>query len=234
MENLQSSFIASVNEANDYMHVKQNEIADLAANTQKQLDSVSQLDFKNLIIEEARELNHDLKEQTGLDLGNVIAELKEIDSAIADAEDAAFYAEQAAQQRAKEALCVKYSETLGDKTSRLAGFFQDWRGYQAIDPIKQLPIPEALKLYGLGKQAASGNNNEEQPSFVKIADRLMWNSWKEQKGKARTAAAKEFNVFSTSLLDRFNVKYEDPQEEPKKKEYNDCVNAKLAKGFTLE
>ena len=62
----------------------------------------------------------------------------------------------------------------------------------------------------------------------------MWNAWKEQKGKARTAAAKEFNVFSTSLLDRFSVNYKDPQEEPKKKEYEECVREKLAKGFTLE
>jgi len=89
-------------------------------------------------------------------------------------------------------------------------------------------------LYGLGKQAKDGNNKEEQPSFTKIADRLMWNAWKEQKGKARTAAAKEFNVFSTSLLDRFSVNYKDPKEEPKKKEYEECVKEKLAKGFTLE
>ena len=96
MENIQSSFIASVNQANDYIHNEQHKLDDLVQNTQQQIDSVRQLDFKNLIIEEAKEINHDLKQKTGLDLSTVIGELKEIDSAIADAEDAAFYAEQAA------------------------------------------------------------------------------------------------------------------------------------------
>ena len=49
-----------------------------------------------------------------------------------------------------ETPCIPYVETLENKMIRYAGYFQDFRPWCSVDPIKELPVSEALKLYGLG------------------------------------------------------------------------------------
>lgn len=99
--------------------------------------------------------------------------------------------------------------------------------------MRDLPITEALKLYGIGRQAKDGNNKDPKPSMMKITDRLQWNAWRDQKGKSRKQAAEEFVEFSTMLLDRLHVDYTDWNIEPKKKEFDECVKKHLALGHAL-
>ena len=127
MDQIQSSLVASVHQAQDYIHTQQTEFENKVHDVQDKLDQLGQIDFRGLVIDEAKDMSHNLKEKTGLDLGQIIPELKELDTALADAQDAAFYAAEAERAKLQAALCVKYSETLADKTTRLAGFFQDWR-----------------------------------------------------------------------------------------------------------
>ena len=85
-------------------------------------------------------------------------------------------------------VCVPYHETLEDEAIRMAGYFQDWRPWQAIDPVAQLPISEALKLYGLGNQARDGDITDPAPSIINVTDRLKWNAWHAEHGKSRLRA----------------------------------------------
>ena len=71
------------------------------------------------------------------------------------------------------------------KAIRYGGYFQEWRPWHAIDPVKDLSIDEALKLYGLGAQANYGDNNTPLPSIMDIQERVKWNAWSYFRGKSR-------------------------------------------------
>ena len=128
MDRLQASLATTMNQASEFVHEKQHNLENFIHDTNEQLEKVKSLDFKDIAITEAKTLNHELKDHTGLDLGDIVPELKEveIDSEAADAEDAAYFA--ALNKKGKQP-CVRYEETIPDKAYRLSGYFQDWRGY---------------------------------------------------------------------------------------------------------
>ena len=131
-------------------------------------------------------------------------------------------------------MCVPYRETLEEEARRMAGYFQDWRPWQAIDPIAQLPISEALKLYGLGSQARDGNVKDPAPSMLDISERLKWNAWRAEHNKSRMRAAHELIKLAREILDRFHVDYSDFNAGPKQKEYQDCVDQLLSTGKSMD
>ena len=49
-----------------------------------------------------------------------------------------------------------------------------------------------LKLYGLYKQGAAGDNNEPKPSFTDFVASAKWNAWNQYKGMAQDDAKQQY------------------------------------------
>jgi len=54
---------------------------------------------------------------------------------------------------------------------------------------------ELLFLYGLYKQSTCGNNHSECPNAFDIKAKAKWSAWKNQSGKGKTKARKEYINF---------------------------------------
>jgi acyl-CoA-binding protein len=49
-----------------------------------------------------------------------------------------------------------------------------------------------LKIYGLYKQATSGDNTEKKPGFGDMVGRAKWDAWNGLKGTAPAAAQQQY------------------------------------------
>ena len=56
-----------------------------------------------------------------------------------------------------------------------------------------------LKLYGLYKQGATGDNNEPKPSFTDFVASAKWNAWNQLKGMAQDDAKQQYIDLIASL-----------------------------------
>ena len=61
-----------------------------------------------------------------------------------------------------------------------------------------------LMLYGLYKQSNEGNNRTPHPSIVKFKDHSKWQFWKQQAGKGKQRAKKEYIQLVNKLLEDKN------------------------------
>jgi len=62
---------------------------------------------------------------------------------------------------------------------------------------------ELLALYGLYKQATSGDNNTSQPWAVQLEARAKWDAWKANEGLSSDAAKEKY----IALVDSLKTKY---------------------------
>lgn len=56
-----------------------------------------------------------------------------------------------------------------------------------------------LKIYGLYKQATSGDNAEKKPGFGDMVGRAKWDAWNGLKGTAQDAAKQQYVDLIESL-----------------------------------
>lgn len=56
-----------------------------------------------------------------------------------------------------------------------------------------------LKLYGLYKQASTGDNSEAKPGFGDMVGRAKWDAWTALKGTARAEAMQQYVDLIDSL-----------------------------------
>ncbi|MEG0919821.1 MAG: acyl-CoA-binding protein [Comamonas sp.] len=56
-----------------------------------------------------------------------------------------------------------------------------------------------LKLYGLYKQGAVGDNNEPKPGFTDFVASAKWNAWSQLKGLAQDDAKQQYIDLVESL-----------------------------------
>lgn len=56
-----------------------------------------------------------------------------------------------------------------------------------------------LKLYGLYKQGAAGDNNEPKPGFTDFVASAKWNAWSQLKGMAQDDAKQQYIDLVESL-----------------------------------
>jgi diazepam-binding inhibitor (GABA receptor modulator, acyl-CoA-binding protein) len=56
-----------------------------------------------------------------------------------------------------------------------------------------------LKIYGLYKQATSGDNTEKKPGFGDMVGRAKWDAWNGLKGTASDAAQQQYVDLIESL-----------------------------------
>lgn len=56
-----------------------------------------------------------------------------------------------------------------------------------------------LKIYGLYKQATSGDNSEKQPGFSDMVGRAKWDAWAACKGLSATDAMQQYIALIDSL-----------------------------------
>ncbi|RKP31018.1 acyl-CoA-binding protein 2, partial [Metschnikowia bicuspidata] len=61
---------------------------------------------------------------------------------------------------------------------------------------------EMLQLYGLYKQAISGDNKTPVPLAINFITKQKWLAWNKQNGKSREDAEKEY----IALVDQLSVK----------------------------
>jgi acyl-CoA-binding protein len=52
--------------------------------------------------------------------------------------------------------------------------------------------PTLLKIYGLYKQAAEGDNTGKKPSFSDIVARAKWDAWTSRKGLSADEAKQQY------------------------------------------
>ncbi len=57
-----------------------------------------------------------------------------------------------------------------------------------------------LKLYGLYKQGAHGDNNEPKPGFTDFVASAKWNAWNQCKGMAQDDAKQQYIEMIQELL----------------------------------
>ena len=57
-----------------------------------------------------------------------------------------------------------------------------------------------LKLYGLYKQGAHGDNNEPKPGFTDFVASAKWNAWNQCKGMAQDDAKQQYIDMIQELL----------------------------------
>jgi diazepam-binding inhibitor (GABA receptor modulator, acyl-CoA-binding protein) len=68
-----------------------------------------------------------------------------------------------------------------------------------IKPTNQ----ELLKLYGLYKQATTGDNQEEAPSGFDFVAAAKYSSWLSFKGKSKEDATEDYINFVQELSERY-------------------------------
>jgi acyl-CoA-binding protein len=56
-----------------------------------------------------------------------------------------------------------------------------------------------LKIYGLYKQATTGDNTEKKPGFGDMVGRAKWDAWNGMKGKSSDDAMREYVDLINSL-----------------------------------
>ena len=46
-----------------------------------------------------------------------------------------------------------------------------------LDPTKDIPFSDGLKLYGLVMQAHNGDATGDRPKIYDVKDRALWDAW---------------------------------------------------------
>ena len=90
---------------------------------------------------------------------------------------------------------------------------------QKVNPY-DLPISEALKVYGLSQQARFGNVNVPKPPFYDIKGRMKWNAWRKESGQNEKSAADKAILLLEHILKVNNVQWKWGKVE---EEYQNCL-----------
>jgi diazepam-binding inhibitor (GABA receptor modulating acyl-CoA-binding protein) len=79
---------------------------------------------------------------------------------------------------------------------------------QAAKDVHRLPQrptnDELLFLYGLYKQATSGNINTSSPGLLDFKAKAKWNAWNAQRGKGTSRARTEYITLVRSFQDKYS------------------------------
>ncbi|ODV79076.1 acyl-CoA-binding protein [Suhomyces tanzawaensis NRRL Y-17324] len=74
----------------------------------------------------------------------------------------------------------------------------------AVKNLTQRPSDdELLKLYGLFKQATTGDNTTAQPGVFNLKGKYKWQAWKELEGTSQEDAEKQYIAFADELLAKY-------------------------------
>lgn len=71
--------------------------------------------------------------------------------------------------------------------------------------MQKISNDEKLALYGLFKQATTGDNTTGQPWAVQLEARAKWDAWTAQKGKSKEAAESEYIALVKNLLNKYGA-----------------------------
>ena len=73
--------------------------------------------------------------------------------------------------------------------------------------VKQLKTrpsnDELLKLYGLYKQATTGDASGKRPSLINVKARAKWDAWKELQGLEKMAAMENYCNQVSALVGKY-------------------------------
>jgi diazepam-binding inhibitor (GABA receptor modulating acyl-CoA-binding protein) len=79
----------------------------------------------------------------------------------------------------------------------------------ATETVKKLNIvpsnDELGSLYGLYKQATSGDINITKPSFFQIKELMKWNNWNNNKGMTVYEAEVGYIKFVNSMIKKYGL-----------------------------
>ena len=75
MNDLQTWEHRKENEIRDWEHKEEQDFTNFVHETSDKLDQLKKLDLNSLALDEARELNHKLRDQTGFDLSQIVPQL---------------------------------------------------------------------------------------------------------------------------------------------------------------
>ena len=78
-----------------------------------------------------------------------------------------------------------------------------------------------------------GDVEGRRPSQIAIADRMIYDAWKNNKGMTRAEAIADFNSTIFRLLDRKGYSAEEPYEQLLSAAYEACVEKQLASGKSI-
>ena len=94
----------------------------------------------------------------------------------------------------------------------------------AVNAEFEMPIKDALKMYGLGNQGIHGDQTAPKPQFWEIRELYMWNAWDAEKGKSKEQAQREFLQFAYTDLKKRGIPPDpDYQEIEYNKKYVKCL-----------
>lgn len=71
--------------------------------------------------------------------------------------------------------------------------------------MQKITNDEKLALYGLYKQATTGDNTTAQPWAVQLEARAKWDAWTSHKGKSTEAAQSEYIELVKTLLNKYGA-----------------------------
>ena len=75
---------------------------------------------------------------------------------------------------------------------------------QEVQNLSKKPSDQdLLKLYGLYKQSLFGNNTPQQPSFFDFKTKSKWHAWRDNFGKGKQKAKKEYIEFVKILKNKY-------------------------------
>lgn len=79
--------------------------------------------------------------------------------------------------------------------------------HEASEKIKSLQHKptdeEMLQLYGLYKQATTGDINTDKPSFWNLVGKAKWEAWKTYEGISQDTAEKSYVALVELLLSKY-------------------------------
>lgn len=82
------------------------------------------------------------------------------------------------KEKDKVQLCIPYVETVDQRYSRYAKYFDDnpANEQRLFELYKDFTIEEGFDLYGLGWQAHAGDNNAPEPPAINFIEHGKWKS----------------------------------------------------------
>ena len=73
-----------------------------------------------------------------------------------------------------------------------------------VKQLKKRPTnDELLKLYGLYKQATSGDASGKRPSLINVKARAKWDAWKELQGTEKMNAMEDYCQEVSGLVGKY-------------------------------
>ena len=71
--------------------------------------------------------------------------------------------------------------------------------------MEKITNDEKLGLYGLYKQATTGDNTTAAPWAVQLEAKAKWNAWTAEKGKSKAEAEAAYISLVKTLLTKYNA-----------------------------